>query len=673
MWIERLTLKDFRCFYGEHSLTFSTDESRNVTLIHAENGVGKTTLLNALLWCFYGKLTEKFERRDDLVNLDAREAGRTSAFVEVLFSHNNNRYRARRHTKGGAGDREFVVMRLDAGSNVPVSNPDMFINSVIPEDMAGHFLFDGEHAEVFLGEENRAGIREAVQDILGCSLVRTAIQDLTETATHFRRQAPTSRATAGLEETNRRIDALVEQAAEAEKARDALDADVQHVEQRIADIEAQLRNSTAAKQLQAQRDKATAQLESARRRKREANDAVLKWFSEDGRYLVSTRLSELALESLDQKEMKGRLPAPYNEELVHDLLEAHRCICQRELTVGTPPYEAVQSLLQKAANATLRDRIKKVQTVLNQFKRERPKAPGRLEDANRRVLQADSDIATLERDIEDVSIKLRGIDFDDIAEREKRRNELRREANLKRESIGSFNHRIDQAGREIESLKRELEQLARNDKEARTFLVRSNFCERLKGRLERELKEDERAARGVLRTSIERILAKTSRKHFRLRLSEDYSVSLVNEAGTPLAKSGGENQLLGLAFTAALVEFAKLRQNAEGHKLLRGTIAPLVLDSPFGQLDEDYRGTTASYVPQMAGQVVMLLSRSQCSPPVMDALKDRVGEEYVIVRHNKDKRESRPPETRQFHGRTIETARFGADFDGSTLEQVTQL
>jgi DNA sulfur modification protein DndD len=54
LWLERITLKDFRCFYGEQSIELSTDPARNVTLIHSENGVGKTTLLNALLWCFYG-------------------------------------------------------------------------------------------------------------------------------------------------------------------------------------------------------------------------------------------------------------------------------------------------------------------------------------------------------------------------------------------------------------------------------------------------------------------------------------------------------------------------------------------------------------------------------------------------------------------------------------------
>jgi hypothetical protein len=139
-----------------------------------------------------------------------------------------------------------------------------------------------------------------------------------------------------------------------------------------------------------------------------------------------------------------------------------------------------------------------------------------------------------------------------------------------------------------------------------------------------------------------------------------------------MPKSSGENQLLGLAFTAALVEFARVRENASDRRLLKGTVAPLVLDSPFGQLDEEYRRTTASFIPQMAGQVILMLSKSQASGPVMEALGDRIGEEVVLVRHNRADREGRKAEVRQFHGKDVETAVFGAPHDGSAFVRVTR-
>jgi hypothetical protein len=217
---------------------------------------------------------------------------------------------------------------------------------------------------------------------------------------------------------------------------------------------------------------------------------------------------------------------------------------------------------------------------------------------------------------------------------------------------------------------RELEKQVQGDAEAQVFIKRYNLCETLKGQLERELVEDEASARGVLSGSINKVLAQTGRKDFRLKMSSDYGVSLVNDAGTQLPKSGGENQLLGLAFTAALVEFAKLRENAEGFRLLKGTVAPLILDSPFGQLDESYRTTVAEHVPEMAAQVVLMLSGSQGSGGVVEALRARVGKEFVLVRHNRAPRGNRRPEIRQFRGRDFETALFDAEFDGTTIEEV---
>jgi DNA sulfur modification protein DndD len=671
MWLEQITLKDFRCFYGENAIEFSTDPEKNVTVIHAENGVGKTTLLNAILWCFYGDTTAKFEKRDDLVNYDAKTEGRNRAYVEVLFEHNEMRYRARRYTRGGGGERDFTIQRLADGHHQTLPNPDAFINTVLPRSMAGHFLFDGEHAEVFLGADNRSSIRQAVQDILGCSLVKTAIQDLSETGTYYRKQMPNTKASATMSATSARIDVLAAQIEQAIRARDDMQGAIEVIDQQIADIDAKLRNSAAAKQIQARRDRTNVDLARAKKREGEAQSEVLKWLGDSGRYLVSTKITELAMGFLDQKETKGRLPAPYNEELVTDLLEMHRCICDRELEPGTPAYDAVRGLLQKAANATLRDRIKKVSARVNELRREKIRAPGRLDDANGRLASARQDIARYEADLQEISEQLTGIDFGEIAQREIKRNELRKQANQMREQTGQFTAQIQNSEAEKASAERELRKLAAEDVGSRVFATRYTLCETLKGRLENELQEEERVARSVLRTSISKVLDRTSRKAFRLHMTDDYSISLVNEEGTQLPKSSGENQLLGLAFTAALVEFAKVRQNASDYRLLRGTVAPLVLDSPFGQLDEAYRQATAEYVPQMASQVLLMISKSQASGGVMEAIHDRIGEEFVLVRHNRAGRGDRALEIRQFGGKDFETAIFDAKFDGSSFIRVT--
>lgn len=672
MILEEIRLTDFRCFFGETSIQFSEDPEKNVTIIYAENGVGKTTLLNALLWCFYGETTARFEKREDILNYDAKKAGRTNASVEVLFEHNDKRYIAKRYASINPGSRrDFLVARIDDGSQITLDSPDTFINTVIPRDMAAHFLFDGEYAEVFLGENNRNSIRNAVRDILGCSLIETAIEDLQAVSSQFRKQIPSTPATQQIEELNNRVDALASQIETAKASIVQIEKKREQTDQQIRDIDTKLRNTAAAKELQHSRDRLNGQLQRAEKRRKEYADEVYKWLGENGRFIVSRRITEEAFSFLDEKEHRGRIPSPYNEEFVRDILEAEECICGAQLVPGSTESKKVASLLDKAANQVMRDRVTKVRGRLTSLKAERAKAPGRLTKAKTRLAEANDDFATAEAQLAEISEKLKGINFEDIAERERRREQLRDELGEINRKIGSLKTNIDSSERERARIDSQITDLARQDQQTAIYGRRRELCETVKESLEKQLVEEEEHARSILRTGIKRILEATTRKALKLRMTDDYVISLVNADNTALPKSSGENQLLGLAFTAALVEFAKLRKNAQDYRLLPGTIAPLVLDSPFGQLDEAYRATTAEFIPKMARQVVLLVSKSQGSEDVLSAMSDHLGAEYLLVRHNTAPRGERKQESRYFKGQEFRTAVFDADFDGTEIVEIT--
>ena len=672
MILEEIRLTDFRCFFGETSIQFSEKPDKNVTIIYAENGVGKTTLLNALLWCFYGETTARFEKKQEILNYDAKKAGRTTASVEVLFEHNDKRYIAKRFSSiSSSSQRDFLVARIDQGSQVALDSPDTYINTVIPRDMASHFLFDGEHAEVFLGESNRNSIKSAVRDILGCSLIETAIADLQAVSSNFRKQIPTTAATHRIEELNKRLDTLTTQVETAQAGIHELEKKREQTDRQINDIDEKLRNTAAAKELQSSRDRLTAQKNRAEKRVKEFTDEVYKWLGENGRFIVSKRITEETFSFLDEKEHRGRIPSPYNEEFVRDVLDAEECICGAKLEPGSPESKKVASLLEKAANQVMRDRVSKVRARLSSLRTERAKAPGRLTKAKERLAEANDEFATAEAQLAEISEKLKGINFDDIAERERRREELKEELRKIDGRIGALKTNIESTARDKVRIDNEITELAKQDKQTAIYARRRNLCESIKGKLELQLVEEENQARRVLRAGIRRILEATTRKVLNLRMTDDYAISLVNSDGTALPKSSGENQLLGLAFTAALVEFAKVRKNAQDYRLLPGTIAPLVLDSPFGQLDEAYRATTAEFIPKMARQVVLLVSRSQGSEDVLNAVRDHLGAEYLLVRHNREPRGERKQESRYFKGEEFKTAIFDAEFDGTEIVEIT--
>ena len=88
MLLKSIKFKDFRCFVGETIVEFPCDEERNVVVILGENTHGKSTIVQAFAWCFYGE--SNFENPEIYNRGIARELpifGRTKALVEVQFEH----------------------------------------------------------------------------------------------------------------------------------------------------------------------------------------------------------------------------------------------------------------------------------------------------------------------------------------------------------------------------------------------------------------------------------------------------------------------------------------------------------------------------------------------------------------------------------------------------------
>src|SRR5207247_706749 len=138
-------------------LEFPVEGKKNVTLIHAENGFGKTSILNAVLWSLFRQFTPKFERPDDIVNYDAVGEGEKSATVDVELEFKKKRYLVQRThfaDREGRDKTNLTAYRVESGSLQVLNAPETFVASVVPPEMARYFFFDGEAAESFAAAHN---------------------------------------------------------------------------------------------------------------------------------------------------------------------------------------------------------------------------------------------------------------------------------------------------------------------------------------------------------------------------------------------------------------------------------------------------------------------------------------------------------------------------------------
>jgi len=97
---EKLTLHNFMSYQSPDSLDFS---SFNIACLAGENGVGKSSLLEAISWALWGK--SRAGADDDLVNQNANEM-----WVDFVFRIDKNLYKVlRKRKKGKRGHSELYL------------------------------------------------------------------------------------------------------------------------------------------------------------------------------------------------------------------------------------------------------------------------------------------------------------------------------------------------------------------------------------------------------------------------------------------------------------------------------------------------------------------------------------------------------------------------------------
>ena len=677
MILERITLENFRCFYGTQTIDFSTDVEKNVTLIHAQNGVGKTTLLNAILWCFYRRHTPRFERPSEIMNYQAESEGAMLSSVSVEFTHNDKLYIAQRvlNLRNPNSVMDVKVSSIVAGATVPHvrSDPKAFLNAVIPEDMAGHFLFDGEHAESISGNEtrNRVAVSKAIHDILGTSFVNVTLDELRKLNKVYSKEASAATGSTVADGIERKINTYIDQRSRLVELANKNEINYDVKQELISELEESLSKLSHVKDLQSRKLDAEKHMKAAERLEKSRIAEKEMWLQNFGFDVVNERFQNQAFDCLNQEETRGKIPAPYSEDFVNTLVENMTCACGRTFEHGSKEEECLKSLLVNAASRELQDRIIKVRSRVNSIKNLKQNPQVILKKIISEQLTAENSKVDWEVKYNEASASLVNDGDTDVAALEQSRLNAKNEARSFDQSLGGNRRDISAIDAALPKLRKQLADIEKEHNEAKTFVSRKNFTADLIERTEQLLKEALEEARKMIQGSVKKIISETARKNFRVSIDSDFSVKITDaDSNRPMAKSEGENQLLGLAFTAALCAYAKLRKNAKHPMLLPGTIAPLVLDAPFGKLDKNYKEAVADFIPKMAGQVIVMVNNEQGSKNVLELLGPRIGSEVLMIRHNKISQDGRPSEKFLNSNLEINSTVYDSEYDGTELRVI---
>jgi len=659
-----LKMHNFRQFYGTTPLIkFASDET-NVTVIHAENGAGKTALLNAFTWLLYDSYTKGFGSPEEKVNkravAEAENGATVIAWVELSFEHNDILYQIRRQSDVvKISDKEWnlkperpakLLYATEDGQWLSQEKVSETIGRILPKDLYTYFFFDGERIERIVqptkNEKNK--LAAATKKLLGVEVLNRSIKHVNDARIILEKELKrigdpeTQRLLA--EKEGKEVDL-----ADLERKLDQLQANLDGFQDNKVEVENRLRELKGVEHLQTRRDDLNKDLMARKSSLNQTREKLKLAIAKDGfSVFVEDTANEFRglIETLRQK---GELPVGIKKRFVQDILDHGICICGHSLDAkdASKARAAVEKWMKKAGSDDVEKAANEMGILIDGMQEKVPKfwetvaACQAKEDTDR------AEIFDIEKELDEIKKKLTDSPREEVSSLQARLSRLEEEISTTNQSIGATKLKITAMDEEIKDLQEEISQhegledqqvlanrrvSAAVDAQERLGQVYENLNERLRKKFE---------------VSINKYFHQISVTPYEARLDWAYSLELFDPSinvPIPVARSQGESQVLCLSFIAGFIDLAK-EWSAQSQKNIIGpenVEYPIVMDSPFGALDSTNRRYVTKHINRIADQVVMMVSSTQWRGEVSDSSIGKVGKSYVLSYHtpNEDLKES---------------------------------
>jgi DNA sulfur modification protein DndD len=655
MKLMSLDLVNFRQFYGKQHIDFAAGsaEGRNITVFHGFNGAGKTTLLNAFVWCLYGEFTPDLEHKDRLINecafAEASIGEEVQCRVALQFEFRGETYRAERTAdvvKTGASetDRSKVTFQLlrttSKGETEQVAQNEAArqyrIEQILPRSLYRFFFFNGERVEALAKSDAYENIESGVKTLLDIEVYERGADHLRGPVTKALAEEAKK---AGDDKLAEAMDLLQKKHAEQARLRDdsaELEENIRALQDEISKLERrqeQVRESSALANNRKQlKDEET----ELRGRINSESKALAALVSKSGYLAFGTKAFEVTEAQVAAARKRGDLPAKIKPQFVDDLLASRVCVCKRPIATGSPEELALTSYRGTTGLAELEERIAVVNADVRTLRERRQEMYQTCDDAVERLSGLRSKLRMCQEAISAINQRISDGDTGDEAAK---LQELIRGRNddISRQRAGVIRNadKIKEIEDSIADLRHRTKSLETQTAKAGQAQRQLDAVQKVADALEKIRDIQKEDVRIALDKQVREIWTDAAIKDYEASVSSKYELLLTKNVGGQrqpvMGASTGEKQVLALSFVGAMVR--KARENVEKKDGIEGGgFFPLVMDSPFGSLEEEYQSKVATWVPKLAHQVVVMASKSQWRN-VEAAMRPRIGREYVLELH----------------------------------------
>jgi len=657
MLIKSLKMENFRQFKGVTAVDFSCDPEKNVTIILGDNTFGKTTLLQAFNWCFYGKATFN-QNSDFLLNYEVAAEmmpkDTRNVEVEITLIHDDTEYvisRLQKYTFYGdsvKGDQYPVVKvsykqpdgQMESVKAVQVKN---VINNILPEELSSYFFFDTERVNSI---STRKDVADAVKGLLGLSTIDSAIKHL------GKRSAKTTVIGKLYGDMDMDGDAKAQEALNriqtAEEKRNIIAEQIEENDSQIKNYEGhkeQLEDILRDNQTTAALQKKKEEIESIiREDQKTLEDTRIAYFKEFGygsltffaQPLINKTKGLLKEVKVDDKGVRD-----LTKPTIMELIKRGKCICGADISEGNDAYNNLMAELAYVPPESIGNTVRHYREKVDNFSRPANRTFESLTERYQLILRLKNRIQEREDEIFEISGQIKGkenmrqyeVELNDIKKRIKQLND-RKIQFIKDDTIQK---------NDIERYRKIYDSLLAVSSKNKLAMQLIEYAEHIHERLTQVYKDKEIIIREELEKKVNEIFERMYHGHRRVAIDQKYHVSLLTtiaDKEIAAGESEGSNRVKNFAFIAGLVALAKekiindgLIDEFEEEVDLASEPYPLVMDAPFSNADETHTANISKVLPEIADQVILFVMQKDWNyaRPVMS---NRVGRQYQLNKLN---------------------------------------
>ncbi len=630
MLIKRMELKNFRQFKGEQEIDFSTDTTKNVTVVMGENGAGKTTLEQAFTWCLYGKVDfQKAELINREVRDDLRVNDKAVVAVRLYVLYRGIEYRITRTQKCSpksvrSSDEIFSVEERNANGDWSAYNQTQahyMVNEMLPESLAGFFFFDGEHINKMSTEllRNRKSIhfQDAVRGLSGLNAIYEAIEHFGDEG---KKLSVIGKIASQIDNSgNERLERIAKENDEwnskkdkAEKRLDEIEPEIERFNNDITEnnrklgaLNTAINNRRRYEELGNANKKLQQSLEDGQK-------SLLSFFSTNFCGFIQMLHGAKINETLkNSKKIDVGVP-DITSKAIEFLLKRGRCVCGAHLTHDKSKVKCLQELIMdlpphslNVAIGNFKDDMHTVEHYGDQFFDE--------------LWEKGRNLGTLRGEI-DSNENERSMIIDSISNQDEV-TELRHKIELAKKYYKEYNDEkiscrvtLRQAEAKLNANKAERDKLLVNDTRNKKNRVYLQYAERILQDLKDVYKEREEDVRKELEKNINEIFEEIYDGGIHISVDKKYHITTTVNAseylqdGTDIEQNTAQSYAIIFAFISGIIELSKRKRNkSKGDGEEEDDVYPLVMDAPLSSFDKRRIKQICEELPKIAEQVIILI------------------------------------------------------------------